>query len=81
MSLAQDAPSLEIQPGGSDLRRDLGTTGSFTCRPSQKGELIRDLVWVDPRGREVPDERTGRSVSGGGGLWDDEKGGTIEGVP
>ena len=66
---------MEIQPGGKDIRRDLGKTGYFTCRPSQQSELIRDVVWVDPRGREVPDERTDRSVSGAGRLWDDEKGG------
>ncbi|XP_037073335.1 fasciclin-2-like [Pollicipes pollicipes] len=61
VSLAQEAPHLTVLPTGSVIRRDLGTTGFFTCRVSQQHEqLVDDVVWLDPRGQEVPDERQNR---------------------
>lgn len=65
VSLAQDSgPQLEILPMGSEIRRNLGANGFFTCRANPQNEQsVTDVVWVDPRGEEVPDERHNRVSS------------------
>ncbi|XP_043211637.1 fasciclin-2-like, partial [Amphibalanus amphitrite] len=64
VSLAQDSPRLELLPSAPENRRDIGASGYFQCKViGQQEGLISDLVWTDPSGNEVPDERSSRVYS------------------
>ncbi|KAF0286651.1 Fasciclin-2 [Amphibalanus amphitrite] len=64
LSLAQDSPRLELLPSAPENRRDIGASGYFQCKViGQQEGLISDLVWTDPSGNEVPDERSSRVYS------------------